>query len=195
MTARYAIVQEVRMKKFAFVAFALQISVLSVFAASTPNECTVCVGAVADLQQVPPSPIPLLLQIRQDDFATISAWIDALSPEQRKKLALIVRYAVDRDKDPLLEVESHTKTIVEWARLHGPFELLGAAVDGADATLSGYAMKQLAVNAQGLNVATRVILPPMSIDDLSKLYDTGAFAYVDALLVDAAQVSKTAAWI
>ena len=147
MTARYAIVQEVRMKKFAFVAFALQISVLSVFAASTPNECTVCVGAVADLQQVPPSPIPLLLQIRQDDFATISAWIDALSPEQRKKLALIVRYAVDRDKDPLLEVESHTKTIVEWARLHGPFELLGAAVDGADATLSGYAMKQLAVTS------------------------------------------------
>src|SRR4029077_5916938 len=61
--------------------------------------------------------------------------------------------------------------------------------------LSGYAIKQLAVNAQGLNVATRVILPAMSIDDLSKLYDTGAFAYVDALLVDAAQVSKTAAWI
>jgi hypothetical protein len=185
------------MKKFAFVAIALQISILSVFAASAPTECTLCVGAVAELQQVPPppSPIPLLLQIRQDDFATISASIDALSPEQRKKLALIVRYAVDRDKDPLLDVESHTKTIVEWARLHGPFDLLGAAVDGADATLSGYAIKQLAVNAQGLNVAMRIILPSMSSDDLSKLYDTGAFSYVDALLVDAAQVSKTAAWI
>ena len=186
------------MKKFAFVAFALQISILSVFAASTPNECTLCVGAaVAELPQVPspPSPIPLLLQIRQDDFATVSASIDALSPEQRKKLAVIVRYTVDRDKDALLDVESHTRTIVDWARLHGPFELLGVGVDGADATLSGYAVKQLAVNAQGLNVATRIILPTMSIDDLSKLYDTGAFSYVDALLVDAAQVSKTAAWI
>src|SRR4029077_4649276 len=104
------------MKKFAFVAFALQISILSVFGASTPTECTLCVGAVADAQQVPPSPLPLLLQIRQDDFTTISASIDTLSPEQRKKLALIVRYAVDRDKDALLNVESHTKTIVEWAR-------------------------------------------------------------------------------
>ena len=106
------------MKKFAFVAIALQISILSAFAASAPTECTLCVGAVVELQQVPPSPIPLLLQIRQDDFATISASIDALSPEQRKKLALIVRYAVDRDKDPLLDVESHTKTIVELSLIH-----------------------------------------------------------------------------
>jgi hypothetical protein len=197
MTARYAIVHEVRMKKVAFVAFALQISILSLFAASTPNDCTLCVGAVAEPQQVPvpPSPLPLLLQIRQDDFATVSPLVDALSPEQRKKLAVIVRYAIDRDKDPLLDVESHTKSIVEWARQHGPFELLGAAVDGADVSLSGYAVKQLAVNAQGLSVATRILLPPMNIEELSKLYDTGAFSYVDALLVDSAQVSKTAAWI
>src|SRR5438034_2606382 len=93
-TAQYSIVREVRMKKVALVAVALQISILSLFAASTPNECTLCVGAVADLQNAPPSPLPLLLQIREDDFATVGASLDAMTPEQRKKVAVLVEHTV-----------------------------------------------------------------------------------------------------
>ena len=92
------------MKKVAFAAVALQISILSLFAASTPNECTLCVGAVADLQNAPPSPLPLLLQIREDDFATVGASLDALTPEQRKKVAVLVEYTVTNDS--LDEIET-----------------------------------------------------------------------------------------
>jgi hypothetical protein len=181
------------MRKIAVILASLQISVLSLSAAETSKECTLCVGASADFAAPPAIVIPLVLQLREGDLATTP--IDTLSPEQRRKLTLTVGYAVDRDKDPLLDVESHTKAIVEWARLHGPFEGLGVAPEVMDTSVAGYAVKRLAVSAQGLNVATRIVLPAMSVDDLNKLYETGALAYVDALIVDAPDVAKTAAWI
>ncbi|HEX9493657.1 MAG TPA: hypothetical protein VGA33_10360, partial [Thermoanaerobaculia bacterium] len=181
------------MRKTAIIFFSLQILVLSVFAADKPKECTLCVGQIADLTAPPSTVIPLVLQIREADLTTTP--VDTLSPEQRAKLTLTISYTVDRDKDPLLDVETHTKSIVEWARLHGPFEAIGVAPEGVDTTVAGYAVKRLAVSAQGQNVASRIVLPPMSVDDLNKLYETGALTYVDALLVDATDVAKTAAWI
>src|ERR1700730_2021184 len=135
------------MRKTAIILASLQFLVLSMFAAETPKECSLCVGATADLSTPPASVIPLVLQIREGDLATTS--IDALSPAQRSKLTLTVAYTVDREKDPLLDVETHTKTIVEWARLHGPFEGLGVIPEGVDNTVAGYALKRLAVSAQG----------------------------------------------
>ena len=148
------------MRKIAIVVISLQFLVLSLLAADAPKECTLCVGATADLAAPPSAVIPLVLQIQQSDLATTA--VDTLSPEQRKKVTLIVGYSVDRDKDALLDVETHTKSIVEWARLHGPFEALGVVATGVDSNVAGYAVKRLAVTAQGLNVATRVVLPATS---------------------------------
>ncbi|MDQ6801952.1 MAG: hypothetical protein M3041_14080 [Acidobacteriota bacterium] len=181
------------MKKIAILFVALQVSVLSLFAADAPKECTLCVGATADLTAPPSVVIPLLLQITENDLATTQ--IDTLSPAQRAKVTLIVGYSVDRDKDPLLDVETHTKTIIEWARLHGPFEGIGVIPNGVDTTVAGYAIKRLAVMAQGLNVATRIVLPPTTIEDLNKLSETGALNYIDALIVSAPDVAKANAWI
>src|SRR5438874_844885 len=111
------------MKKTAIISISLQIFVLSLLAAETPRECSLCVGAVADLTAPPAAVIPLVMQVAEGDLSTIP--LDSLSPEQRKKLTITVSYTVDRDKDPLLDVETHTKSIVEWARLHAPFEGLG----------------------------------------------------------------------
>jgi hypothetical protein len=181
------------MRKIAIFIVSLQVSVLSLFAADSPKECSLCVGATADLTAPPSAVIPLLLQINENDLATTQ--IDTLSPAQRAKVTVIVGYAVDRDKDPLLDVETHTKTIIEWARLHGPFEGIGVIPSGVDTAVAGYAIKRLAVTAQGLNVATKIVLPPNSIDDLNKLSETGALNYIDALIVNAPDVTKTNAWI
>ena len=181
------------MRKTAIIFLSLQILVLSLFAAETPKECTLCVGATADLAAPPAAVIPLVLQIRESDLSTVP--VDSFSPEQRSKLTITVAYTVDRQKDPLLDVEAHTKSIVEWARLHGPFEALGVVAEGVDGAVAGYAIKRLAVSAQGLNVATRIALPPMNVDDLNKLNETGALAYVDALIVVAPDIAKSVAWI
>ena len=105
------------MKKVAFVAVALQISILSLFAASTPNECTLCVGAVAILQNAPPSPLPLLLQIREDDFATVGASLDPLTPEQRKKVAVLVEYTVTNDSLDEIKVRCTHNEFVKCRRI------------------------------------------------------------------------------
>ncbi len=181
------------MRKIAIFLVSLQVSVLSLLAADTPKECSLCVGATADLTAPPSAVIPLVLQINEIDLATTQ--IDALSPQQRAKLTVIVAYSVDREKDPLLDVETHTKTIIEWARLHGPFEGIGVIPNGVDTSVAGYAFKRLAVTAQGLNVATKIVLPLTSIDDLNKLLETGALNYIDALIVDGLDVRKTNAWI
>jgi hypothetical protein len=181
------------MRKPAIAFIALQFLVLSLWAADAPRECNLCVGAVADPTAPPPAVIPLLLQIKEDDLATTQ--IDGLSPEQRHKLTLVVSYAIDKDKDALTDVETHTKNIVEWARLHGPFEGLGVLTSGIDPSVAGYAVKRLAVTAQGLNVATRIVLPANNIDDLNKLAATGALNYVDALIANASDAKATAAWI
>ncbi|HEY6844357.1 MAG TPA: hypothetical protein VI391_09330 [Thermoanaerobaculia bacterium] len=145
---------------------------------------------MADVAAPPSTPIPLLLQIGEADLAT--SGIDAFTPEQRSKLTVTIRYDV-ATTDAMTDVESHTQKIVEWARLHGPFEAIGVSPQTPDIAVAGYAIKRLAVMAQGLNIASRIVLP--SGLDLDKLYDTGAMPYVDALLVNAPDVAKTTAWI
>src|SRR6266513_203756 len=180
------------MRKLPIAALLLQFCVLSLLAADAPKECALCVGATADVGVPTAAVIPLVLQIREADLATTA--VDALSPEQRAKLTLTVSYSVE-GQEPMTEVETHTKNIVEWARLHGPFEAIGVAPQGVASDVGGYAVKRLAVTAQGLNVATRIVLPPVSTDDLTRLYETGALTYVDAILVNSSDVAKTAAWI
>jgi hypothetical protein len=180
-------------RKNAIAAISLQVFVLSLFAADAPKECSLCVGATANFGSPPATVIPLVLQVPEAELASTS--MDTLSPEQRRKVTVIVNYSVDTTKEPLLDVENHTKGIVEWARLHGPLEALGVVVEGVDSTIAGYAIKRLAVSAQGLNAATRIVLPATTTEDLTKLHETGALSYVDAILVDAATVAPAAAWI
>ena len=80
------------MKKAAIVLVLLQVFVLSARAAE-PKECSFCAGAVA---ASPASPIPLLEEITLDDFAAI----DAMTPAQRAKTVVLIRYALDSGKEP-----------------------------------------------------------------------------------------------
>jgi hypothetical protein len=172
------------MKRSLFAAIVLQFVVLSSFAADPPKECTLCVGAAGLPSAASPAAVPLLVRTSQDDLIATATAIDALTPAQRRMMTLIVDYRLSSDREPLADVEEHTKAIIEWARLHGPFDAIGISVDG-DAATAGYAIKRLAVSAQGLNVASRIVVAPMSLDALAKVYDTGAQAYFDALLTDA----------
>jgi hypothetical protein len=170
------------MKRAAILLTVLQFVVLSVAAADAPRECAMCVGVVSDLAVPPATPVPLLVRLRQDDLAMAGPSLDSLSPEQRRKTTVVVSYAIDKEKDPLADVEQHTSAIVDWARTRGPFEAFGVAVDVADPKVASYAIKRLAVSAQGLNVADRIIVPAASLEDFSRLSE--ASAYFDTVLID-----------
>src|SRR5258708_3904976 len=183
------------MKKIAVFVFALQVSVLAAAGAEVPRECTLCVGAVSDAKAIPPSPLPLLLQVRQEDLASTGSWLDTLSSEQRGKLTVIITYAISHDADPLLDVEQHTKAIVEWARLHGSFDAIGVVAEGTDLATAGYAIKRLSVTAQGQAAATRIVLPQTSLDALAKLYETGAQTSFDVVLSAAPSLAHLSKWL
>src|SRR5437764_7587965 len=136
------------MKRIAFL-LALQVFVLPLAAAEPPKECALCAGAVSDLQVAPAAPVPLLVKLRQEDLAAAGTALDAMPPAVRAKISIIVSYAAESGKDPMAEVETHTQAIVDWAKQHGPFEGLGVDVANVDATVGGYAIKRLAVTAQG----------------------------------------------
>ncbi len=182
------------MKRFA-VLFAIQIIALPVFCAGAPKECTLCVGSVADLSAPPATTIPLLVETTIDDLPAIAPQIDALSPEQRKNAAVVIRYSLEEGKDPLLDVESKTATIVEWARLHGPFDSLAPVVQSSDPAVVSYAIKRLAVTAQGANATSRIAVARMPLDELKSLFEHGAQSYFDALIVDAQNVTASAVFL
>lgn len=181
------------MKRVA-VAVVLQILVLTAHAAETPKECSLCVGAVSDLVTPPSAVVPLIVETTLDNLATTGAGLDALTPEQRKQTTVVVRYGPG-EGDPLLGIEQRTKTIVDWARTRGPFDGFGVLLEGTDPVTSAYAIKRFAVTVQGLDIASRIVLPLTSLESLQKLYDNGAQGYFDALLVDAPAIADTARWL
>jgi hypothetical protein len=164
---------------------------VSLVAADAPKECMLCVGAVTDLTAIPATPVPLVARFRLDDLTAAGTALGAMTPAARAKTALVISYSATS----LDDIEARTKTIIDWARQHGPFDALGVAVEAADATQTAYAIKRLAVTAQGQNAAAQIVLPQTPVETLNALADAGALPYVDALLVDASNVRASAAWV
>jgi hypothetical protein len=166
------------MRKLALGILVLQVLALSAFGA---DECTLCVGVTGGDASV----VPALVRLNEQEYPTFV-------PTEPRKLSVLVEYTA---KD-ISEVEAQTKRIIDWARTRGPFDALGVTVANADATLRAYAIKRLAVSAQGQGVATRIIvdrsaLPPAEAAGAPQ----DALAYFDAVIANAGEVAATFAWI
>jgi hypothetical protein len=168
------------MRKFGLALLVLQIIALSAMAAAP--ECSLCTGIAGGDGSVAPS----LVRLTASDYASYT-------PANAANVAVLIEY----DATTLDEVEQQTRAIIEWARTRGPFDAIGITVPNADATLLAYAIKRLAVSAQGQGVAQRVILSRADGEgpSLEQLFETGANTYIDALVVNATDVAATAAFL
>src|SRR5436190_4360011 len=164
------------MRKLTLSLLLLQIFVLPLFGADAPKECTLCVGVVA----ADGAGVPTLSRVAESDLASYA-------PAHPSDIALVVSYTLDDSKDALLQVEEHTKTIIDWARSHGPFDALGVSIATNDPAIAAYAVKRLAVTAQGLDVAKRIVVS----GGVKELFDNGAGGYFDAVLVEGAPEART----
>lgn len=148
-------------------------------------ECSLCAGVATN--QSPDSPgIYTLARVAESELETFV-------PSRPGETTIIVEYSVAGTGDALLDVEEHTKHILAWAKAHGPFDGLGVAVSNADPVTTAYAIKRLAVSAQGLEIAKRIVLPWS--EGLPALFDNGANTYFDALVVDGPRVEELFAWL
>lgn len=159
------------MKNVAFLfAAVLQVFVLSAAAAGAPKECTLCVGVVG----TDGADVPVLARVSETELA-------AFAPARPESLTVLVSYALDPANDPMVDIERQTKAIVAWAQQRGPFDGLGISVANATPELAAFAIKRLAVAAQGLNAARRIV------GDLN----VEALPYLDAIITT--DVEQTAA--
>ncbi|HEX8255554.1 MAG TPA: hypothetical protein VF846_20610 [Thermoanaerobaculia bacterium] len=166
------------MRKLGLFLVLLQIIALSVSAAGP--DCSLCTGLAGH----DGSAAPALVRLTAADYPAYTA----ANPAQ---VAIVIEYPAAT----LEEVEQQTRAIIDWARGRGPFDAIGITIPNADATLMSYAIKRLAVSAQGQAVAQRIIAAPAGTAALAPLFDNGASAYIDALVVDAPAVPETAVFL
>ena len=130
------------MKKLALVALLLQILVLPLAAAEPAKDCILCVGVV-EPQQPPAAALPEVEHASLDQLAQLGERIDRFTPAQRRQTLVIFSYPIDASRDQLLQGEEATKTIVEWAKSHGPFDSLAVDVANLQTATAAYAIKRL----------------------------------------------------
>lgn len=141
-------------------------------------ECTLCVG-VSGAEGT-----NVLSLVRLDE-----ASYPAFAPAQPANVSVLVSY----EAADVQAVEDKTKLLIDWAAAHGPFDSLGVSVKSSDPTLVAYAIKRLAVSAQGQGVAKRILIARDEM--LPALFDAGANAYFDAIVTDAKDVEATFALV
>ncbi|HEX7831425.1 MAG TPA: hypothetical protein VF787_17340, partial [Thermoanaerobaculia bacterium] len=124
----------------------LQFLALPLFAQANPTapaaECTLCVGVFGGDGAVAPALVRL-------DEQTYPTYV----PANAAKVSVIVAYSAA----DIAEVEQKTQSIIEWAKKVGPFDSIGVSFDNSDRALVAYAIKRLAVTAQGQGVAKRIL--------------------------------------
>lgn len=150
--------------------------------AAAQPDCTLCVGVVGSDGSV----VPALVRLDANEYPTFL-------PHTPQNVTVLVGY----EPRSLEDIEERTGAIIEWARSRGPFDGLGVSIGNAPIELAAYAVKRLAVSAQGQGVASRIVLDAAGVPSarLGELFDAGAGAYVDALVVEAMEVTPTAAWL
>src|SRR5688572_6556873 len=183
------------MKRLASALIALQLIALSAHAAEEKAPCaSLCVGAVV----TPDSPVqaiaPLLITVSDRDFAAAGSAIANFTPEQKRQAVVVVETTIE-GSDRLTSAETKARNIVEWARVHGPFDTLALEVRDDDPAIAAYALKRIAVAAQGLDVAARIGIKPSEKQTLQNLGDQGAVPYFDAVIVPASDVANTVTWL
>lgn len=180
------------MKRLAVVLTVLQFFVLTAIAADAPKRCTLCVGALNHADMFPVNGVPTLVT----DVSTVGPTLNEMHPDLWKTWTLMMDIHINPNGgDPLLQIDQQTKDIVDWAARRGHFAAFGTTVASPDPALAAYAIKQLAVAIQGHSVADTIVLRPHSIEELAKLYESGAQAYFDVVLVDGKDVAPMAKWL
>ena len=169
------------MKRLAMV-IAFQMFALSASATEQTACPALCVGAVLTPPATSSTVAPLLVELSDSDLSAAGMALATLSAEQKKQTVVAIETTIE-GADALTAAEERARTIVEWARLHGPFDAIALSVRHEDPAIVAFAIKRVAVTAQGLGVASRIAVRPTERHPLQSLFDQAATPYFDAVIV------------
>jgi hypothetical protein len=183
------------MKKTLMAVALLQVLVRVGAAAPVTRDCSLCFGVVADMKVTTLSPVNLLVLTTRAGLPDAARYVADQPVAARKKISVLVTYRLDGTAQPLDQIEENTRAIIEWAQRNGPLEAIGADVEGAPPDQRAYAIKRLSVVAQGLGISSTIMARASSTAELPPLYEAGAQAYFDQLLVDGPAVADFSKWL
>jgi hypothetical protein len=183
------------MKKALIAVALLQVLVRVAAAAPVSTECSLCFGVVTDMKIAPLAPVNLLLLTSRAGLPDAARYVADLPVSARKKTAVLVTYRLEGTGQPLDQIEENTRAILDWAQRNGPLDAIGADLEGAPADQRAYAIKRLSVTAQGLGITSTIMAHASSTADLPPLYEAGAQAYFDQLVVDGPAVAEFSKWL
>lgn len=167
------------MRKLAFFAILLLLAFPLLAADAADDGCSLCVGIAGASH----ADVPSLVRLDVEELATFR-------PIDPSRLTLLVSYEAS-GADALQQIEAQTTAIIDWARANGPLYGLGVDVATDDLALASFAVKRLAVVAQGQDAARLIVHP--STARLAALHGEGALAYIDAVVTNGANVEAAAA--
>ncbi|MGA7615573.1 MAG: hypothetical protein WBX15_10385 [Thermoanaerobaculia bacterium] len=177
------------------IALALLTLALPSIAAESKSECTLCGGiALTASDPIPTANVPLLIEAGEGELAAAGSTLSGLTAEQRARTVLVVTASAG-EGDPLDAAEKKVQTLVDWTATQGTFRAVGIDLTGTEPAVMGYAVKRLSILLQGRELARSIVVRADSLAALKALYDSGAEAYFDQIVVPESALSGVASWV
>lgn len=180
------------MKRMSAAAVLLMCIAASAWAEPEAKTCRPCGGLVLG-DAAPSVAVPLLIRANATDFAALDASLSALSTEQEAMSTVVV----DIDEAPVTieQAEALVGTLSAMLAAHDSFYAAGIATRGTSSEIAAYMVRRMAVLIQGREIASLIVLPVPSPDELELLAAAGASPYYDLVLVDDAARGAVTAWL
>ncbi|MCM2314718.1 MAG: hypothetical protein NDJ92_06150 [Thermoanaerobaculia bacterium] len=180
------------MKRMSAAAVLLMCIATSAWAETEAKTCRPCGGLVLG-GAAPSVAVPLLIRANATDLSTLDASLFALSTEQEAMSTVVV----DIDQAPVTieQAEELVGTLSARLAAHDDFYAAGIAIRGTSSEIAAYMVRRMAVLIQGRQIASRIVLPVSSPDELAMLATAGASPYYDLVLVDEAARGGVTAWL
>jgi len=160
---------------------------------SPDRACSRCIGIDAPTSPAEPA-VPLLLEVDAADPSSAAGLLDAMTPDARRLATVVAHFAID-ETTSTEDADARVGELVAWLKSRAPLGAVGIRWDENGGPVRAFALKRLSVQAQGLGIASTIVLEPASRTALENLYEQDAQAYVDAILVGADDVESTFVWI
>ncbi|MGK2856225.1 MAG: hypothetical protein ACSLFQ_03360 [Thermoanaerobaculia bacterium] len=153
------------------------------------RSCRPC-GGLALGSSVPAVAVPLLIRANANDFEALTASLGELSAEQESMSTVVVD--ITEPPATIEQAESLVGTLSTRLAAHGGFYAAGISTRGASSDIAAYMVRRMAVLVQGRQIASRIVLPTSSPEELAMLAAAGASSYYDLVLVgEEARVAVT----
>jgi hypothetical protein len=148
---------------------------------ASAEDCSPCVGLVADPAEVLPDGLPLLVAVSEADP---DFWrsIERLTPQQRARTVLVVDFTLDPDES-LDQIDQRLRRLAREIARGRALRAAGLRIPPDPSPQLAWSARRLAVILQSERAAEQSLVAPLGLETLDHLVEERATPYFDILLI------------